>query len=45
MVDHQGGADAGGLGDSAQTDVEAVLAVLLDRGIADPGDGRSIIGC
>ena len=43
MVDHQRGADACGLGDGPQPDAEAVLAHLVDRGIADPCDGREIV--
>ncbi len=43
MVDDQRGADARGLGDRPQPDVEAVLAHLIDRGIADPCDGREIV--
>ena len=43
MVDHQRGGHARGLGDAAQPDVEAVLTELLDRGVADPGDGRPIV--
>ena len=33
----------GGLGDDAQADVEAVLAELLDRRVADAGGGRQIV--
>ena len=44
VVDHQGRADARGRGDGPQADVEAVLAELLDRRVADPGGGRQIVG-
>ena len=43
MVNHQRGADACGLGDRPQPDAEAMLADLIDRGIADPCDGRQIV--
>ena len=43
VVDHQGRADACGLGDDPQADVEAVLAELLDRRVADAGGGRQIV--
>jgi hypothetical protein len=43
MVDHQRGGHACGLGDAPKTDIEPVLAPLVDRGIADPGYGRSIV--
>ena len=33
-----------GLGDGPQPDAEAVLAHLVDRRIADPGDGCEIVG-
>jgi len=42
-MDHQGRADARRVGDGAQPDVEPVLAELLDRGVADPGDRCPII--
>ena len=44
VVDHQRGGHACGLGDGPQPDVEPVLAPQVDCGIADPGDGRSIVG-
>ena len=43
VVDHQCGADARGACDGPQPDAEAVLAHLVDRGVADPGDGREIV--
>ena len=43
MVDDQRGADARRLGDRPQPDIEAVLAHLIDRGIANPCDGREIV--
>jgi hypothetical protein len=42
-MDNQRGGDSGGLGDAPKSDVEPLFTPLLDRGIADPGDGRSIV--
>jgi hypothetical protein len=42
-MDHQRGGHARRLGDAPKPDVEAVLTPLVDRGVADPGDGRSIV--
>ena len=43
VVDHQAGADARGLGDGPQADVEAVLAELFDRRVANPGGRGQIV--
>jgi hypothetical protein len=42
-MDHQRSGHARGFGDAAKPDVEPVLPPLFDRGVADPGDGRSIV--
>jgi hypothetical protein len=42
-MDHQRGGHTCSLGDAPKPDVEPLLTPLLDRGIADPGDGRSIV--
>ncbi len=43
MVDDQSGAHARCLCNRPQPDIEAVLAHLIDRGIANPCDGREIV--
>ena len=45
VVDHQCGGHACGLGDAPKPDVEPLLTPLVDGGVADPGDGRSIVRC
>ncbi len=42
-MDHQRGGHARGLGDAPEPDVEPVFPPLFDRGVADPGDGGSIV--